>query len=137
MNQQTFKSPMADGGDLSQPDAARDQNSSGEISIYLSNLNRLRDIYIDSSLFRNPAWEVFLSLYTKRQERLQVTLASLSTGNRLSEADCAEAIENLANAGLVRLNDGQTDKRPQSIDLTEQGQQRMAAFLSSAERGQA
>lgn len=134
MNQQTFKSRADDDDAVSSSTAPLAQDAGDSLASYLSNINKLRDIYIDSSVFRNPTWEVFLSLYTKRRERLQVTLTSLCNGNRLSQADCAEAVDSLANAGLVRLDNNPIGDGPQVIDLTNQGQQRMAAFLGSAER---
>ncbi|WP_116236762.1 hypothetical protein [Parasphingopyxis lamellibrachiae] len=134
MNNSTCKSPTAQVGDLSQPETESKLFSGLGLSQYLSNLNKLRDIYIDSSLFRNPVWEIFLSLYNQRQEHLQVTLVSLSAGNRLSEAECASAVESLVDAGLVVLGTSKDHSGPQVVDLTEQGRQRMAAFLGSAER---
>ncbi len=98
------------------------------------NLTRLRDVYIDSSLFRNSAWEVFLTLYLKREEQLQVSLASICIDIRLSEADGQDALNQLSAAGLVRLEDNPSGEGPQIIDLTDQGRQRMDAFIGAAER---
>ena len=134
MKEQILRTPASNGDHDRPPSSAPKLVPNEDMSVYISNLNKLRDIYIDSSLFRNTAWEVFLSLYTKRQDHLQVTLATLSAGNRLSEADCAEAVESLANAGLVRVNDNPLGRGPQIIDITDQARQRMAAFLGSAER---
>ncbi len=137
MNRQALKSPMTDDDQISPRDAASNQTPSDALAEYLGNLNKLRDIYIDSSVFRNPTWEVFLSLHIKRQAGLQVSPASLCLGNRLSEADCDEAIERLVGAGLIQLEDNRAGNGSQIIDLTEQGQQRMAAFLSIAQPTQA
>ena len=136
MNNSTCKPTIAQVSDPAQPGTESKLFSGLGLSQYLSNINKLRDIYIDSSLFRNPVWEVFLSLYNQRQEQLQVTLVSLSAGNRLSETDCASAVESLANAGLVELGGNRDHGGPQVVDLAEQGRQRMTAFLGSAERAQ-
>lgn len=137
MNNSACKSPITQLAERARPETDSKLFSAQSLSTYLCNINKLRDIYIDSSLFRNPVWEVFLSLYNQRQNHLPVTLVSLSAGNRLSEADCASAVESLVDAGLVELGAGKDHGGRQLVDLTDQGRQRMAAFLGSAERAQA
>ncbi|QLC25192.1 hypothetical protein HFP57_09255 [Parasphingopyxis algicola] len=134
MDEHTYRPHSAASEDLSVVKSEARRTSPGDLANFICNMNKLRDIYIDSSLFRNPAWDVFLTIYIKRRESLRVTLASLSAGNRLSEAECMKAIEDLSDAGLVRVEDGVAGPGPKAIDLTGQGLQRMEAFLSSAER---
>ncbi|MGP1346349.1 MAG: hypothetical protein ACTS3F_06745 [Phycisphaerales bacterium] len=134
MDEHTYQPRDAASENLSVAPTGTNRAPPRDFASFICNINKLRDIYIDSSLFRNPAWDVFLAIYIKKRESLRVTLASLSAGNRLSEADCAKAIEDLSEAGLVRVEDGLAGPGPKAIDLTDQGLQRMEAFLSSAER---
>jgi hypothetical protein len=104
-----------------------------DIITYLQTINKLRDIYIDSSVFKNPVWDAFLTLYARLLADEPVTLASLCTGTRVAPDDCAAAVECLRDAGLVEpAADGE---EPQPLALTAQGKQRMGAFLRSASRG--
>ncbi|MEM8694958.1 MAG: hypothetical protein AAGE05_02930 [Pseudomonadota bacterium] len=135
MDEQSHRPPTADTGHLSVLHAGSKASSQVELARYVSNLNQLRDIYIDSSLFRNPPWEILLTLYIKRQDGLRVTLTSLCASTRLCEADCAKTIEKMAEAGLVKLLQSATGQGGPAVDLTDQGAQRMDAFLLSARRG--
>lgn len=134
MNRQALKAQLADRDEVWEGKTNPDQGSNETIARHFLNLTRLIDVYIDSSLFRNPAWEVFLALYIKRQEQIQISLASLCIDIRVSETDGQEALEELSAAGLVRLEDNPSGDGPQIIDLTDQGRQRMDAFIGAAER---
>jgi DNA-binding MarR family transcriptional regulator len=134
MNREALKAQLGGKTENWQGKADPNRNSPETISRRIFNLTRLRDVYIDSSLFRNSAWEVFLTLYLKREEQLQVSLASICIDIRLSEADGQDALNQLSAAGLVRLEDNPSGEGPQIIDLTDQGRQRMDAFIGAAER---
>lgn len=105
-----------------------------DVITYLQTVNKLRDIYIDSSMFRNPIWDAFLTLYAKELSGEDMTIATLAAGARIAADDCREVVGRLCAAGLVELVDQNEDR--QLVVLTDQGRQRMDAFLRSASRGQ-
>ncbi|MBC2779185.1 hypothetical protein [Parasphingopyxis marina] len=105
-----------------------------DVITYLQTVNKLRDIYIDSSMFRNPVWDTFLTLYAKELSDEEMAIDTLAASARIAADDCRDVVDRLTIAGLVELQDQGEDR--QLVLLTDQGRQRMDAFLRSASRGQ-
>ena len=71
----------------------------------LHRLSMQRSYLFCTNLFKNPPWLVTLTLFESHLTGLPMTAAAITLANSLTDAEYQDAIGQLMDAGIVRLND--------------------------------
>lgn len=114
-------------------DAAPAVGDPAKLASFLHQAGKLARLYVDPTAFANPAWDIMLTLYLGDHDDIPVSRASLAAGNRLSESECNAMLETLETKRLVDCPEP-AEGQPKRAVLTENGRERMRAFLRSAAR---
>ena len=93
---------------------------------------RERERFLDSSLLREPAWDMLLDLFIQKVAGRRVSSTSLCLGANVPYATGARYIERLEGEGLVLRFTPPDDKRLVLIDYTPDGFHRMRDYISQA-----
>lgn len=95
---------------------------------------RLRDQYLGSDLFADPAWDILLDLYAASLEDQRVAVSSLCIAAAVPATTALRWIKTLTDLGLlVRAADPQ-DGRRVYIELAPKARAGLDAYLQAAQR---
>jgi hypothetical protein len=95
---------------------------------------RLRDQYLGSELFADPAWDMMLDLFAAKLEQRRVAVSSLCIAAAVPPTTALRWIKTLTDVGvLVRAADPQ-DGRRVYIELSAKAAAGMDAYLKAAQR---
>lgn len=93
---------------------------------------RLRDRYVGSGLFEDPAWDMMLDLYAAHLERAHVSVSSLCIAAAVAPTTALRWIARLTEAGLFERRPDPFDRRRAFMSLTERGLDAMRRYVSMA-----
>lgn len=93
---------------------------------------RLRDRYVGSGLFEDPAWDMMLDLYAAHLERAHVSVSSLCIAAAVAPTTALRWIARLTEAGLFERRPDPFDRRRAFMSLTERGLDAMRRYASMA-----
>jgi hypothetical protein len=97
-------------------------------------VRRLRDQYLRSDLFADPAWDMLLDLMAARLEGRRVAVSSLCIAAAVPPTTALRWIKTLSDQGLiVRVADPE-DGRRVFIELSEKTAESLEAYFSHAPR---
>jgi len=100
--------------------------SASVILITAQRMHRLalqRGYYFYTNLFKNPTWLIMLNLFVSELSNLPANAASLKLANRLTDEELQSALEQLAGAGMVLLEDDDL------VSLSPLGSKQMNGFI--------
>ena len=90
---------------------------------------RERERFLDSSLLREPAWDMLLDLFIHRAGGKRITLTSAAIASKVPYGTAHRHLEHLEALGLVRRTPSATDARVQFLDLSDDGFRRIGSWL--------
>ena len=90
---------------------------------------RERERFLDSSLLREPAWDMLLDLFIHRVGGKRITLTSAAIASKVPYGTAHRHLEHLEALGLVRRTPSETDARVQFLDLSDDGFRRIGSWL--------
>lgn len=93
---------------------------------------RLRDRYVGTGLFEDPAWDMMLDLYAAHLERAHVSVSSLCIAAAVAPTTALRWIARLTEAGLFERRPDPFDRRRAFMSLTERGLDAMRRYVSMA-----
>lgn len=93
---------------------------------------RLRDRYVGSGLFEDPAWDMMLDLYAAHLERAHVSVSSLCIAAAVAPTTALRWISRLTEAGLFERRPDPFDRRRAFMSLTESGLDAMRRYVAMA-----
>ncbi|WCT74358.1 winged helix DNA-binding protein [Sphingomonas naphthae] len=94
---------------------------------------RLRDRFFATDLFADPAWDMLLDLMAARLERVNVSVSSLCIAAAVPPTTALRWIKSLETEGLVDRVADPEDQRRIFIVLSDEGYDRMCAYLSAVD----
>jgi len=80
---------------------------------------RLRDQFLPSNLFADPAWDMLLDLYKAHYRRSDVSICSLCLASCVPTTTAHRWIDTMEDAKLFKRTCDQRDRRRVFIELTE------------------
>ncbi len=95
---------------------------------------RLRDQFLGSDLFADPAWDMLLDLKASQLERRPVAVSSLCIAAAVPATTALRWIKQLTDGGMFRRVADPLDGRRIFIELTEAAADGMAAYLGAIGR---
>jgi DNA-binding MarR family transcriptional regulator len=93
---------------------------------------RLRDRYVGSGLFEDPAWDMMLDLYAAHLERAHVSVSSLCIAAAVAPTTALRWIARLSEAGLFERRPDPFDRRRAFMSLTDRGLDAMRRYVAMA-----
>ena len=90
---------------------------------------RERERFLDSSLLREPAWDMLLDLFIHRAVGKRITLTSAAIASKVPYGTAHRHLEHLEALGLVSRTPSATDARVQLLDLSDDGFRRIGSWL--------
>jgi DNA-binding MarR family transcriptional regulator len=93
---------------------------------------RLRDRYVGTGLFEDPAWDMMLDLYAAHLERAHVSVSSLCIAAAVAPTTALRWIARLTEAGLFERRPDPFDRRRAFMSLTERGLDAMRRYVAMA-----
>lgn len=88
-----------------------------------------RDAIFQSGLFSDPAWDMMLDLAVAEATGRPISVTSLCIASGVPTTTALRRIDDLKDAGLVDRAPDPRDKRRILVNLTDQGRERMQAFV--------
>jgi len=95
---------------------------------------RLRDQFLGTELFADPAWDMLLDLYAARLERQRVAVSSLCIAAAVPATTALRWIKTLTDLGLVVRAADPQDGRRVYIELSARAAAGMEAYFKAAQR---
>ncbi|APZ97433.1 hypothetical protein BWQ93_02205 [Sphingopyxis sp. QXT-31] len=80
---------------------------------------RLRDRFLPSNLFAEPAWDMLLDLYRAHYRKSDVSICSLCLASCVPTTTAHRWIDTMEDAELFKRTCDQTDRRRIFVELTE------------------
>lgn len=93
---------------------------------------RLRDRYVDTGMFEDPAWDMMLDLYAAHLERAHVSVSSLCIAAAVAPTTALRWIARLTEAGLFERRPDPFDRRRAFMSLTARGLEAMRRYVAMA-----
>ena len=91
---------------------------------------RLRDRFLDSDLFGEPAWDMLLDLYAARLEHQRVSVSSLCIAAAVPSTTALRWLRTLTESGLVVRRADPHDKRRVFIELGEPAARGLTGYFA-------
>lgn len=95
---------------------------------------RLRDQYLPSELFADPAWDILLDLFAARLERRSVAVSSLCIAAGVPPTTALRWIKTLTDLGVLARTADPQDGRRVNIELAPKTAAGLAAYLEAVQR---
>ena len=89
---------------------------------------RRRALLFGKAMFREPAWEMLISLYAQQDEQ-QFTIASLTSHSGAPATTALRWIDYLEKRRLVRREAHPTDARAVYVELTDEAQRSLDLYF--------
>ena len=93
---------------------------------------RLRDRYVGTGLFEDPAWDMMLDLYAAHLERAHVSVSSRCIAAAVAPTTALRWIARLTEAGFFERRPDPFDRRRAFMSLTERGLDAMRRYVAMA-----
>jgi len=93
----------------------------------------LRSEHFDASV-GGPGWSILLEVFAARLEGRRISISDLAAAARLASTTAHGCVHRLIDRGLLLRLDDPGNHRIVAIDLTEDGADRMRAYLAAAFR---
>ncbi|AQA00223.1 hypothetical protein BWQ93_18480 [Sphingopyxis sp. QXT-31] len=90
---------------------------------------RLRDHFLPSDLFTEPAWDMLLDLYRAHYRKIEVGISSLCLAACVPITTAHRWIETMEEAGLFKRRCDQRDRRRIFVELTESARLAMDRYF--------
>lgn len=97
-----------------------------------ANRRRRTEIFANTELFGEPAWDILLDLYVAHSERKSVSVSSACIGSAAPPTTGLRWLGLLAEHDLVMREHDASDQRRVIVRLTEKGLRAMDEFFASA-----
>jgi len=88
-----------------------------------------RNAAMDTTIFRDPAWDMLLDLYCAEHEGKRLTVSQLSYGSGVPIATAIRHIDRMVDADLVKRLDDAKDQRCTIVALTPEAKAKFERFL--------
>ena len=88
-----------------------------------------RNAAMDTTIFRDPAWDMLLDLYCAEHEGKHLTVSQLSYGSGVPIATAIRHIDRMVDADLVKRLDDAKDQRCTIVALTPDAKAKFERFL--------
>ena len=105
----------------------------GFVRAVIANRQR-RAEFFDASLFADPAWDILLDLTAARVERKRVSITSLCLASGVPPTTGLRWIAQMTEAGLLRREEDETDRRRAFVALTDEAELAMARYFEAARK---
>jgi DNA-binding MarR family transcriptional regulator len=96
---------------------------------------QLRNQFIDSELFADPAWDILLDLTAARAEHMRVSVTSLCIASGVPPTTALRWIGQMVEAGLLERVEDETDRRRAFIQLSDKAADAMARYFAELGKG--
>ena len=94
---------------------------------------RLREKFLGTDLFADPAWDILLDLTAARVEHRRVSVTSLCIAAGVPPTTALRWIGQMIDSGLLVREQDDQDRRRAFIDLSEEGAAAMARYFDALE----
>ena len=91
---------------------------------------RLRARFFDGDLFADPAWDMLLDLTAARVEHTRVSVTSLCIASGVPPTTALRWISQMSEAGLLKREDDDADRRRAFIALTDTAADAIARYFA-------
>lgn len=96
---------------------------------------QMRQKFVESTLFADPAWDILLDLTAARAEHRRVSVTSLCIASGVPPTTALRWIMQMVREGLLERSDDDTDKRRAFISLSEKGADAMVRYFAAIGAG--
>lgn len=101
----------------------------------LLRLRRNRDLFFESELFADPAWDMLLELYAAELGQLRMSVGGLCAGAAVPATTALRWISQLEDNGLIARKTDPRDGRRHFLSLSQSGLEAMNAYFRSVPAG--
>ena len=88
-----------------------------------------RNSIMETTIFRDPAWDMLLDLYSAEQERRPLTVSQLCYGSGVAIATALRHIDRMVKANLLERRENARDHRSTIVSLTPDARVKFERFL--------
>jgi len=88
-----------------------------------------RNAAMDTTIFRDPAWDMLLDLYCAEHDGKRLTVSQLGYGSGVAIATAIRHIDRMVEADLVERREDTTDQRCTIVSLTPDARSKFERFL--------
>lgn len=93
---------------------------------------RTRHEFLESSLFREPGWDMLLALYMTEESEARNSITRLTEFSGVPATTALRWIDHLGRSGLTRRVPHPTDDRAAFIELTDKGRYSLDGYFGRA-----
>lgn len=91
---------------------------------------RTRHVFLDSSLFSEPGWDMLLALYITEESEARNSVTRLTEFSGAPASTALRWIDHLGRSGLTRRVPHPTDHRTAFIELTDEGRYALDGYFT-------
>jgi DNA-binding MarR family transcriptional regulator len=91
-----------------------------------------RNSVMETTIFRDPAWDMLLDLYSAEQEGKRLTVSQLCYGSGVAIATALRHIDRMVQANLLERRENVSDHRSTIVSLTPAAKAKFERFLDMA-----
>ena len=91
---------------------------------------RTRHVFLESSLFSEPGWDMLLALYITEESDARNSITRLTDFSGALASTALRWIEHLGRSGLTRRVPHPTDDRTAFIELTDEGRYALDGYFT-------
>ena len=88
-----------------------------------------RNSIMETTIFRDPAWDMLLDLYSAEQERRHLTVSQLCYGSGVAIATALRHIDRMVKANLLERRENARDHRSTIVSLPPDARVKFERFL--------
>lgn len=95
----------------------------------------MRAHFFQGTLFGDPAWDMLLDITAAYAERKRVSITSLCIASRVPQTTALRWIAHMTNAGLLKRENDDVDKRRAFVTLTSRAADAVSRYFAAIEPG--